>query len=157
MAAHSRFSEIFTNFCAELFCDDYSMHLHICLLFRTPAPLIHVGRTSSAFSPCPRLALRKASLTPSLSSTFAALFTFLCQYFLSELLTGFEILKGWAYVSFIFVSSVTTCGRNSVEDLLNKLMKLHKIETMSDNLACGGICNRWERCWKKYHFCTHQF
>ena len=51
----------------------------------------------------------------------------------------FEILKGWGYVSFTFVSFKTACCSSSVEVLLNKLIKLFKIETVSGNQGCRGV------------------
>lgn len=64
----------------------------------------------------------------------------------------FEVLEGWDCVSFIFASFVPAHCRSLVVVLLNKLIKSHKIKTVSDNLGSESIYKEQERCWKKYCF-----
>lgn len=49
----------------------------------------------------------------------------------------FEISKGWDYVLFIIIFLMPSWSRNSVEVLLDKLIKLYKMETLLDHLGCG--------------------
>ena len=50
-----------------------------------------------------------------------------------------ENSKGWDCVLFIFTCVMPAYCRISVEVFLNKLIKLHKIETLSENLRCGRV------------------